>query len=77
MGWRRENSSWSGYGQIASSCEYSNEPLDCIKYRKYPFSENNLSASDLFYLYPGNFNKILSIAKDTKLAKHNKTGMET
>jgi hypothetical protein len=75
-GWR-VNSSWSGYGQMVSSREYSNEPLDCIKYWKFLFSENNLSAFDLFYLHPENFNKILSITEHTEIAKHNKTCMET
>lgn len=55
----------------------SNEPLDCIQYCKFVFSENILSAFGLFYLHPENFNKILSITEHTETAEHNKSCMET
>jgi hypothetical protein len=62
---------------MVSSCEYSKEPLDWKQYLKFIFSENNLSAFDLFYLHPEDFNKILSITEHTEIAKHNKKCMET
>jgi hypothetical protein len=63
--------------KMASSCEYSNERSDCIKYWEFLFSLNNLGAFDLFYLHPENFNKILSLTEHIEIAKHSKICMET